>query len=75
MSDIQNLSYIKKLSDVHGVVGDFMDDIQYHVFPSIRDSELKKEVISGFPRIWRKVQENEKALKRRIIELSNPPEA
>ena len=75
MGDLHNLVYMKMLADIQEVVGDFMDDIQYSVFPSIRDSKLKKEVIKEFPKIWRKVHDNEKTVKQRIIELSNFPEA
>ena len=72
VGDIHNLAYMKKLADIGEAVGDFMDDIQYNVFPNIRDLKLKKEVVDEFPKIWRKVQENEHEV---IIEVSNLPEA
>ena len=75
VGDLHNLVYMKMLADIQDVVGDFMDDIQYSVFPSIRDLKYRKDVIKEFPIIWRKVHENEKAVKKRIIELSNLPEA
>ena len=75
VGDLHNLAYMKKLADIHEVVGDFMDHIQYHIFPSIRDLKYKEEVVKEFPKMWRKVHENEEAVKRRIIELSNLPEA